>query len=51
MHLQDTKRILRYLNGTSDFEFFYKKKATGDLVGYTDSDYVGNLEDKKSTSG
>lgn len=38
MYLQAAKRILQYLNSTSDFRVFYKKKATGDLVGYTDSD-------------
>ena len=32
-------------------KFFYQMKARGDLFGYTDSDYAGNLEDRKSTSG
>uniref|UniRef100_A0A3Q7IZ01 Reverse transcriptase Ty1/copia-type domain-containing protein n=1 Tax=Solanum lycopersicum TaxID=4081 RepID=A0A3Q7IZ01_SOLLC len=51
MHLQAAKRILRYLNGTSDLGILYQMRAAGDLVGYTYSDYAGNLEDRKSTSG
>ena len=51
MHLQAAKRILRYLNGTSDLGILYQMRAAGDLVGYTYSDYAENLEDRKSTSG
>ena len=28
-----------------------KKKIGIDLVGYTDSDYAGDIDDRKSTSG
>ena len=51
MHLQVTKRALRYLKGTTDFGIFYKKEGDEELVAYTDSDYAGDLEDRKSTSG
>ena len=51
MHLQVAKRALRYLKGTNDFEIFYKKGGDEELVAYTDSDYAGDLEDRKSTSG
>ncbi|XP_047270289.1 secreted RxLR effector protein 161-like [Capsicum annuum] len=50
-------RSLMYLTETRpdfcmfDFGIFYQMKAAGHLVGYTDSDYAGNLEDMKSTSG
>ncbi|PHT78116.1 hypothetical protein T459_16168 [Capsicum annuum] len=50
MHLQASKRILWYLNGISNFGIVYQMKAVGDSVGYTNSDYAGNLEDRKSTS-
>jgi hypothetical protein len=43
--------VLRYLKGTIDFGIFYKKGGDDELVAYTDSDYAGDLEDKKSTSG
>jgi hypothetical protein len=45
------KRVLRYLKGTLDFGIFYKKGGNNDLVAYTDSDYAGDLGDRKSTSG
>ena len=51
LHLLDAKRILRYLKGTTELGIFYKKGGREGLIGYTDSDYVGDLKDRKSTSG
>lgn len=51
LHLQAAKRILRYLNGTTGYGIFYKKKGDADLLAFTDSDYAGDEEDSKSTSG
>ncbi|GKV21938.1 hypothetical protein SLEP1_g31860 [Rubroshorea leprosula] len=51
LNLQTAKRILRYLCGTADFGLFYKKGDQTDLAGFTDSDYAGDLDDKKSTYG
>ncbi|CAL5432597.1 unnamed protein product [Camellia sinensis] len=51
LHLLAAKRILRYLKGTTGLGVFYKKGWCEDLVGYADSDYAGDLEDRKSTSG
>jgi hypothetical protein len=45
------KRILRYLVSTSCFRIWYPKGSTFDLIGYSDSDYVGCKVDRKSTSG
>ena len=53
-HLLAAKRILRYLKGTIDFGIWYKKggkSAPPSLIGFTDSDYAGDLDDRKSTSG
>lgn len=50
LHLQAVKRILRYLKGTFDYGIMYKREVS-DLVAYTDSDYAGDLDDRKSTSG
>lgn len=51
MHLLAAKRILRYLQGTKDFGIFYRKGEKADLIGFTDSDYAGDQDDRKSTSG
>ena len=51
LHLQAAKRVLRYLKGITGFGIFYKKGGDDELVAYTDSDYVGDLEDRKSTLG
>ncbi len=51
MHLLTAKRILRYLQGTKDFGLFYKKIEKMELVGFTDSDYAGDQDDRRSTSG
>ena len=40
VHLQATRKILRYLKGTVDYGVFYKKGGNEDLVAYTDNDYV-----------
>ena len=51
LHFQLAKRILRYLKCTIDFGVFYKKGGNKELVAYTNSDYVGDLNDRKNTSG
>ncbi|KAK9681859.1 hypothetical protein RND81_10G032400 [Saponaria officinalis] len=50
-HLLAAKRILRYLRGTTDFGIFYNKGAKSELIGFCDSDYAGDLDDRRSTSG
>jgi hypothetical protein len=44
------KRIFRYLKGTADFGIFYKTGGESNLIGFSDSDYAGDIEDRKSTS-
>ncbi|XP_072986620.1 uncharacterized protein [Typha latifolia] len=51
LHLQAAKRALRYLKGTVNLGIYYKKGGSGDLLVYTDSDYAGDMEDRKSASG
>lgn len=51
IHLLAAKRILRYLQGTKEFGLFFKKGEKSDLFGFTDSDYAGDSDDRKSTSG
>ena len=50
-HMMVVKRILRYLRGTKDYGLWYKLGGNLDLKVLTDADWVGNIDDKKSTSG
>jgi hypothetical protein len=50
-HLVAVKQILRYLVSMHCFGIWYPKGSTFDLIGYSDSDYVGCKVDRKSTSG
>ena len=50
-HLLVAKRILRYVKGTIGFEVFYKKRGDEELIDYTNNNYAGDQDDKKSTLG
>ena len=51
MHMQAAKRALRYLKGSVNYGIFYKKGGAEELLAFTDSDYAGDVEDRRSTSG
>lgn len=52
IHMMAVKRILRYLKGTSEHGIYYKRGEDMEgIVAYSDSDYAGDLDDRKSTSG
>ena len=42
---------MRYLKGTVDYGLYYKKNDKFELRPYTDVDWVGNIDDRKRTSG
>nr|GEZ87907.1 hypothetical protein [Tanacetum cinerariifolium] len=50
-HLHAVKRIFRYLNGHPKLGLWYPKESPFDLVVYSDSDYGGATQDRKSTTG
>lgn len=50
-HWQALKRILKYLSGTMSMGIFYQQSDKIELVGYSDSDYAGDVETRRSTSG
>jgi hypothetical protein len=50
-HLTQMKRILKYVNGTSDYGILYAHDQNSKLVGYCDADWAGSADDRKSTSG
>ena len=45
------KRIFRYLKGTPKFGLWYDKSNNFTLCAYTNVDWVGNMDDGKSTNG
>ena len=50
-HLNAAKRIIKYVGGTCDCGLFYSKESNLSLAGFTDSDWAGNADDRKSTTG
>ncbi|KAK1433672.1 hypothetical protein QVD17_10587 [Tagetes erecta] len=50
-HVAAAKRVLRYLQGTLDYGIWYKNGGEGLLDIFTDSDFAGDSESRKSTSG
>ncbi|GJU38493.1 hypothetical protein Tco_1191450 [Tanacetum coccineum] len=49
-HWEAVKRILRYIKGTSDVALCYEESGLS-VKGYVDSDYAGDLDRSKSTTG
>ncbi|GJT11601.1 retrovirus-related pol polyprotein from transposon TNT 1-94 [Tanacetum coccineum] len=46
-----SKRVLRYLAGTKEFGILFRRTKDMNLKGFTDSDWAGSVEDRRSTSG
>ena len=45
------KRIIKYVKTTADFGVWYSKDTNDVLARYSNTDQVGNVDDRKSTSG
>ena len=50
-HWVAVKRVLRYIKGTLNYGLVYRHSDTFCLYGYSDADYAGCQETRKSTSG
>lgn len=51
-HLNRVKWILKYVKGIVDYGLLYKRGGlNSELIGFSDSDLVGDAYDQKSTSG
>jgi hypothetical protein len=50
-HWKAMKRILRCIKGTVSLGLFYSESSEFKLKGYSDSDWCGDVDDRKSTSG
>ena len=51
IHWNAAKVILRYLKGTLDYGIKYTDASDVELIGYSDSDWDGNSDDRRSTNG
>ena len=49
-HYTTIKRIFKYLKGTHDFGLWYDRSNDFTLCAYTNVDWVGSIDDRKSTS-
>ena len=47
-HWKAAKKVLRYLQGIKDLMLTYRHTDTLEVVGFSDSDYEGCVDDKKS---
>ena len=50
-HLRYTKYVLRYLKGTKSLRICYDGSSNAGLIGYSDSNWGENKDDRHSTSG
>eukprot|EP00253_Pinus_taeda_P003508 PITA_03508 len=50
-HLEAVKRIFKYLQGTQNYGLWYPSDTDLTLHDYTDKDWAGSMDDRKSTSG
>ena len=50
-HWTTAKKVMRYLQGTKDYMLTYRESDHLDLIGYTDADFAGCQDSRKSTSG
>jgi hypothetical protein len=49
-HWNAAKEVLRYLKGTLNYGIKYIDAYDVELTGYSDSDWAGNLDDRRSTT-
>ena len=51
LHLTAAKRVFRYLGGTADLALTYNGSGNENLTGYSDADWAGDRDSRRSTSG
>ncbi|KAM1687473.1 hypothetical protein COP2_036161 [Malus domestica] len=50
-HLQAVKRIYRYIKGTVEQGILFRSSPDFSIQGFSDADWVGSIDDRRSTSG
>lgn len=48
-HWQALKRVLRYLQATSTYGLEFSRDGTAKLTGYSDADWAGDTDSRRST--
>ncbi|XP_059631762.1 uncharacterized mitochondrial protein AtMg00810-like [Cornus florida] len=48
-HILAVKRIIRYVNSTLNYGLRYSSESNSEIAGYTDVDWAGNKDVRKST--
>ena len=49
-HMKAAKRIRHYLKGTIDYGLLYSSSIDFKLIRFSDSDFAGDIDDRKSTT-
>jgi hypothetical protein len=49
-HMTTQKRVMRYIKGTTDYSILYNLSSTEGVIKYSDLDYGGDLQNRKSTT-
>ena len=50
-HWKATKKVMRYLQGIKDYMLTFKRSDNLEVIGYSDSDFAGCVDNRKSTFG
>ncbi|RVW83177.1 Retrovirus-related Pol polyprotein from transposon TNT 1-94 [Vitis vinifera] len=50
-HWRATKKVMRYFQRTKYYMLMYKQNDNLEVIGYSNSDYIGCIDSRKSTSG
>jgi hypothetical protein len=50
-HWRAAKKVMRYLQGTKDYMLMYRRTDNLEVIGYSDSDFAGCIDSRKSTPG
>ncbi|XP_068649563.1 secreted RxLR effector protein 161-like [Aristolochia californica] len=50
-HWRDAKKVMRNLQGTKDYMLMYRRTNNLEVIGYSNSDFAGFIDSRKSTSG
>jgi hypothetical protein len=50
-HRKAIKKVMHYMQDTKEYKLIYRSSDNLKVVGYSDADFAGCVDSKKSTSG